>query len=236
VQITGRALRRLIREVIVREMPVRAGDFESGRGAGRGSIGRGALGSPEGLEQAQVLFKNIDDDWFIVTLEDTEAPEATVESPQFEAWLAAQGAEGARVIVVADAPLEGDHDDLLWAIGHDVVGHGIWQLLNDHMPDELDPIAAGAMSAAIHKQLPEGLRLGGEGDVEPDILAGLFLGELDREAARDAAVAAGGDDPDAPEAADMLLSAFEATLEDWISRFEPGKPVLVRPFSDPPDK
>lgn len=238
MKISQRQLRQLIREFAMNEMPLSFGDFTSSGGTPRGSasIGRKALSDPMGLEAAQVLFKNIDEDWFIVTLEDTAQPEVTIQTPEFRQWLDERGAGDSRVIVVADAPLEGDFDDVLWAIGHDVVGHGIWQLLNDHIPAELDPIQSVTMSSAIHQILPEGLRLGGEGDVEPDILAGLFLGELDPDVALDAAASAISDDPDPHGPASMLVDAYLAAIADWISRFDPGVPILVRPFSDPPDK
>jgi len=238
MKITQRHLRQLIREFAMNEMPLSFGDFASPGGTPtRGaSIGRKALSDPMGLEAAQVLFKNIDEDWFIVTLEDTAHPDVTVETPEFRQWLDEQGAGQSRVIVVADAPVEGDFDDVLWAIGHDVVGHGIWQLLKAHIPAELDSIQAGMMSSAIHQHLPDGLHLGGEGDVEPDILAGLFLGELDPDVALGAAVSAISDDPDPHGPAGMLVDAYLATIADWISRFDPGVPILVRPFSEPPDK
>ena len=236
--IAERQLRQMIREFAMNEMPISFGDFSSPGGTSRGSasIGRKALSDPMGLEAAQVLFKNIDEDWFIITLEDTAQPEVTVKTPEFMQWLDEQGAGHSRVIVVADAPLEGDFDDVLWAIGHDVVGHGIWQLLKDHIPTELDSIQAGMMSDAIHQHLPEGLRLGGEGDVDPDILAGLFLGEMDPDVALAAAVSAIPDEPDPHGPAGMLVDAYLAAVADWISRFDPGVPILVRPFSDPPDK
>ena len=136
MRITESALRQIIREEILNEVPLDfAGNYEVPPDEGdsptytrsaRKAIGYAGLKKKAYALNAKVMFQDTQDSWAIIALSDTRFAERTIKKPEFKKWLSAQ--EGitpkTRILVVAGGhPDAGDFKSVRWAVGHDIIGH-----------------------------------------------------------------------------------------------------------------
>ena len=252
MRITGRALRQIIRETLMQEVPIVFGpddaatDYttprrrETGvvRRPARPSIGRQALRRAENRAEAKVLFQKTEDNWAIVTLDDINRAETVLDTVKFKQWVGQQGfPKGTRILVVAGAPMEDDFTSTQWTVAHDIIGHTLESWIRSEFLGEISAevvSAMGLITAAAKKLLPAEKMPGGHYDEEPDIYAALFFGELDPVQLRMKAEELGR--ARHPSLAGIvsevgpIIDIYEEGIAAWIKSIPPDVPTLIRPF------
>ena len=259
--ITESALRKIIREEILNEVPLDfTGDFKVPsdsvhRKDPRPSIGRAGLKLKSYQLKAKGMFQDTKHSWAIITLSDTRSGEKTVKSPEFKQWLQQQGiSPNTRILVVLGSHLAGDYKNVNWAIGHDIFGHTISTFANRTTPkfskqdfdSNGEPVdshynISEIIEGALWKVIPKELRLGdADGDRLPDVLLAIFLGKLDRETAIVAAKVGIEEEIPAEDLgpkdntelwAKTFVDHYFKSVKDWIESINPGVPMLINPFA-----
>lgn len=214
MRITESALRKIIREEILNEVPITdMGDYTVPPDEGNSStfkkpadpsIGSAAIKLKSDRLKAKAMFLDTAHNWAIITLSDTRFAEKTLKTPAFKQWLLNRKISSkTKILVVIGPSLYGDFKSARWAIGHDIFGHSLSTYAGRTTPkfskqdfnsegDSVDSYydISEIIEGAIWKVIPRELQLGNvDGDRLPDVMLAIFLGKLDRELAIAAAKA-----------------------------------------------
>lgn len=260
MKITETQLRRMIVETLLDEAPL-VGDgiyrYDDGITVpepdnpwepeyGRASIAHAPSSSPEWINDARLLMKNTVDNWAIVTLARTDDNEGIVTSDKFKKWLASQRIpKGTKIIVIGNAPYDGDFSTAAWAIGHDIFGHTIQSMAS--VRDRTARFSSEVWYDYVknfHNQLPAEMQLAHRGEVAvplavadfmPDIFAAVFLGIIgDEEITAIIDRIISGVAPAFKEAdATMyraLLASVKSDVMSWIRSISTDNPHLIYPW------
>lgn len=260
MRITETQLRRMIVETLLDEAPL-VGDgvyrYDDGNSApepdnpwepvyGRPSIAYAQSSSPEWINDARLLMKNTVDNWAIVTLARTDDNEGIVTSDKFKKWLESQRIpKGTKIIVIGNAPYDGDFSAAAWAIGHDIFGHTIQSMVSAR--DRITRFSSEKWYDYVkkfHDQLPSEIKLAHVGEVDvplaiadfmPDIFAAVFLGIIGDEeisAMIDRIIL--GVAPAYKETDAMmyetLLANVKSDVMSWIKSISTDYPHLIYPW------
>jgi hypothetical protein len=205
MRITESALRQIIREEILNEVPLDfAGNYEVPPDEGdswtytrsaRKAIGHAGLKKKAYALNAKVMFQDTQHSWAIIALSDTRFAEKTIKKPEFKQWLKAQ--EGitpeTKILVVAGGhPDPGDFKSVRWAVGHDIIGHtlanasdstrhNIWKRIINNWRDSYDVDIDDIAERAVWSSMSRDLKVGGIDDALPDILFAIFRGKLNKD-------------------------------------------------------
>ena len=205
MRITESALRQIIREEILNEVPLDfAGNYEVPPDEGdswtytrskRKAIGHAGLKNQAYALNAKVMFQDTQHSWAIIALSDTRFAEKTIKKPEFKQWLSAQ--EGitpkTKILVVAGGhPDPSDFKSVRWAVGHDIIGHtlanasdstrpNIWKTIDSTERDSYDVDIDEVVEKAVWSSMSRDLKVGKIDDALPDILFAIFRGKLNED-------------------------------------------------------
>ena len=214
MRITESALRKIIREEILNEVPITdmgdytvppdEGDSSTFKKSAAPSIGSAAIRLKSDRLKAKAMFLDTAHNWAIITLSDARFAEKTLKTPAFKQWLLNRKISSkTKILVVIGPSLSGDFKSARWAIGHDIFGHSLSIYAGRTTPkfskqefnsegDSVDSYydISEIIEGALWKVIPRELQLGNvDGDRLPDVMLAIFLGKLDRELAIAAAKA-----------------------------------------------
>ena len=240
MKITESKLRQIIREEILDEAPLvgdgiyryKVGhDYTSKMGfqAYSPSVGYKPSEDPEWRDKARVLMRNTAENWAIVTLSAADAYGVYASNDnnwkQFNQWIREQNIpKGTRIIVVGSPIFPDDYDSVAWAVGHDIFGH----TLNELMLIILGSEPPRHIIRMIHEALPEVARLSTDSkDFLPDIYAAIFLKVVSREFFDDLIRSAGAS---ASSMARIIDKMFEG-VDTWITSIPVDEPHMIYPWN-----
>ena len=250
MRITESALRKIIREEILNEIPLDfAGNYEVPpdegdsptytRSAPR-AIGYAGLKKKAYALNAKVMFQDTQNSWAIVSLSDTRFAERTIKKTEFKLWLKEQGiTPETKILVVAGRhPDPGDFKSVRWAVGHDIIGHTLENFTQHVLVARYALLIEKIVEKAVWSSMSRDLRTGGADDILPDVLFAIFRGKLNKDTAIQAATVAiekrisdnEREPGDSETWARTVVDNYFQSVNDWVASVRPGIPLLVDPF------
>jgi hypothetical protein len=265
--ISENKLRQIIREEILSEVPLDfvgnykvlpdEGDSPTYTRSAPPAIGHEGFKKKAYALNAKVMFQDTQNSWAIVSLSDTRFAERTIKKPEFKLWLKEQGiTSGTKILVVAGRhPDPGDFKSVRWAIGHDIIGHTLANftqsisasrnsLFRSTIRDIEEQFSSSSydiekiVEKAVWGSMSRDLRIGGAGDILPDVLFAIFRGKLNKDIAIEAAavaiekrISANERKPgDSETWARTVVNHYFQSVNVWVASVRPGIPLLVDPF------
>jgi hypothetical protein len=135
------------------------------------------------------LMRNTKDNWVIITPADVR-DRYRLGTDEFNEWLSSERKRrrpGTIFAFAASMPMSGDDLAPQWAVVHDLFGHTLdefWQRHGGRRREKA--ISEPAIVSQLHSVLPIKHRMSYEsGDMMPDVLAGILLGALTHDRARE---------------------------------------------------
>lgn len=140
------------------------------------------------IDVVKDLMRNTKDNWVIITPNDVR-DRARLGTDEFNEWLRIEKERrpGTIFAFAASMPLPGDENTPQWAVVHDLLGHTLdefWQRHGGRRREKAIP--ESKIVSQLHRVLPIKYRMSYEsGDMMPDVLAGILLGALTHDRARE---------------------------------------------------
>ena len=187
------------------------------------------------IDVVKDLMRNTKDNWVIITPNDVR-DRARLGTDEFNEWLRSEKLRRPDRIFAfaASMPLPGDENAPQWAVVHDLLGHTLdefWQRHGGRRREKA--ISEPAIISQLHSVLPTKYRMSYDpGDMTSDVLAGILLGALKYDHAREVVAKKFQDEHSADEITEALelVDHMFRDVDAWLKKARAEGFVVLAPW------